>query len=278
MTSEEEFKPTDRAVLNRCIEFVIAAERRASEIVEVHDGFSVQLNPSIPNVWDANRVVIDRAGITTREIVDLTDAAIGAAGMKHRTAYIRDCDFGRRLAPEFEQIGWIAQRGLFMVLRREPDKTPDVEVFETSIEEVEDLQRSMITGGEDTPGGRSDPLAGELIEWDRRLGAAVEEDRWFIAMADGRPAATCRLIRDGGIGQVESVGALDAARGRGLGRAVAQAAAAASKEAGDQITFISAVANDWPRLLYDRIGFEAAGEDWAFRLQPGIPEADRALD
>ena len=62
-----------------------------------------------------------------------------------------------------------------------------------------------------------------------------------------------------GSGQVEDVATLREARQRGLARAVVSAAIAASREAGHEHTCIAAVADDWPQLLYARLGFEPVG-------------------
>jgi predicted GNAT family N-acyltransferase len=52
-------------------------------------------------------------------------------------------------------------------------------------------------------------------------------------------------------------------RGRGLGRAVVATALAAS-QAVHNFTFIVADAHDWPRQLYRKLGFEAAGTTYIF--------------
>ena len=91
----------------------------------------------------------------------------------------------------------------------------------------------------------------------RRTGEAGG-DRWFVAPPE-EPAAACCLLSGGEIGQVEDVGTLAAARGQGLAKAVIRAAIAASREAGHRHTFIVADADDWPRLLYEKLGFETCG-------------------
>ncbi len=71
-----------------------------------------------------------------------------------------------------------------------------------------------------------------------------------------------------GIGQVEDVGTLPAARERGLGRAVTLAAAEASAAEGNELTYLGALADDWPRLMYAKLGFEEVGESFIFRRHP----------
>lgn len=92
---------------------------------------------------------------------------------------------------------------------------------------------------------------------DRRFAAAAG-DRWFLAPSRD-PASACCLLAGDGIGQVESVATLPAARGRGLAQAAILAAVAASQEAGHRATFLGADADDWPRLMYEKLGFETCG-------------------
>ena len=74
------------------------------------------------------------------------------------------------------------------------------------------------------------------------------------------------------LGQVEDVATLREARQRGLARAVVSAAIAASREAGHEHTFIAADADDWPQLLYTRLGFEPVGRlAWFRKKPPGTP-------
>lgn len=47
-----------------------------------------------------------------------------------------------------------------------------------------------------------------------------------------------------------------------------RAAIATSREAGHRHTFIVADADDWPRLLYEKLGFETCGVLHVFRKAP----------
>jgi predicted GNAT family acetyltransferase len=68
---------------------------------------------------------------------------------------------------------------------------------------------------------------------------------------------------------VEEVGTLPSHRNRGYARAVVLAAVAASVAAGHDLTFIGAYADDWPRRLYARLGFEEIGEEVVLYRKPG---------
>ena len=99
----------------------------------------------------------------------------------------------------------------------------------------------------------------------RRRGAQV---KYFAARVDGEVASYCELFLDGGTGQIESVMTLETFRNRGLAKAVVARARDESVAAGSDVTFIVAAAEDWPKELYRKLGFETAGSMWDFVLMP----------
>jgi GNAT superfamily N-acetyltransferase len=143
-----------------------------------------------------------------------------------------------------------------------------VEAREVSPQEVAPLRRALNT--ELTPDGEADLAATveQLLEYGRRQGEAGAV-RWFVAPAEGRGSSACCLFGGGeGIGQVEDVATLEAARGAGLASAVVDAARRASREAGDTTTFITADAADWPQFFYGRLGFVPVGDLHTLRRRP----------
>jgi predicted GNAT family acetyltransferase len=120
--------------------------------------------------------------------------------------------------------------------------------------------------GEDADPTVSD-LAEQLVERDAKVGDLLR-DRWYAARADGELAGACRLMQGDGLGQVEDVATLKVARNRGIARAVVLAAVQASVDDGDDATFIVADADDWPRQLYERLGFDEVGNADLFRKKP----------
>ena len=138
---------------------------------------------------------------------------------------------------------------------------------EVRLAEIEGLRKALIDESMPADGGGA-AAVDQLYELDRRYGE-VAGDRWFVAPAEGEPMSACRLLRDGnGIGQVEEVGTLTAARERGYAKATVLAAIAAAQEAGDETIFLTAEAADWPQLFYARLGFETVGEITVLRRRP----------
>jgi RimJ/RimL family protein N-acetyltransferase len=84
----------------------------------------------------------------------------------------------------------------------------------------------------------------------------VVPTRHFAAIVDGEVAGWCELYFRDGVAQIEDVEVLEEFRGRGLGRAVVQHAVDTAWSQAD-IVFLEALADDWPRELYARLGFVA---------------------
>jgi GNAT superfamily N-acetyltransferase len=230
------------------------------------------LTPSLPLIWDANWVAIERAGLGLAEIVAIADEALGGAGFAHRAVAILDAAEGRRLAEELEAEpagwpGWEVERNRYMAWRGGAVEAPD-DVRETPLGEIEDLRRTLIR--ESMPPGvdELEATVEQLLEQERRYGAAAG-DRWFAAPAEGEALAACCLFRADGIAQVEEVATREDARGRGHAKAIVGAALAAAQAAGDGRVFLVADAADWPQLLYAKLGFEAVGDLTVLRRAPG---------
>jgi RimJ/RimL family protein N-acetyltransferase len=97
-------------------------------------------------------------------------------------------------------------------------------------------------------------LAEQLLWAKRRTGAAIRT-RYFAALDAGDVVAYCQLFDDGRTAQIEDVNTLTAHRGRGLGRAVVQRALDEAK-LNCNLVFLEALADDWPKELYARLGFD----------------------
>jgi hypothetical protein len=249
--------------MRRIAAFEDELDRGIAERIEpVGEGMTAFLDTRIPRVWDANYLVIE-PGVTAEQAAAVADKVLGGLGMTHRAVAPAVQGSAAELEPGFRALGWDMEHGVYMLLREEPDRPSSVEVEQMDIDGVRDLRRKLI--GEMDEG---DPKTTEqLLELDLRVSEALR-DRWFTARVDGEPAGCCRLMQAQGIGQVEDVGTLTPARNKGVARAVVLAAAAASVADGDELTFIGALADDWPRQLYERLGFETVGSWKYFRLKP----------
>ena len=101
-------------------------------------------------------------------------------------------------------------------------------------------------------------------------GGRIQDTRFFAARVDGEIASYCDLYSDGDTGQIEAVMTLEQFRNRGLARATVMRALAASRDAGNDLTFLMALRDDWPKELYRKLGFDEIGQVYEF-VRPGDP-------
>lgn len=256
--------PTDKDLLCRCWNFELALGEAVAERVEdVGGDITAVLDTRIPQVWDSNYLVAESEQVTPTRLAAKADEVLGGLGMKHRAALTRDPAHGSRLAEGMEKLGWEIEGGVYLVLRREPDRPAAADVEQVVFDDVREVNRTIILAEDwGTP-----EVAEQIFEHERRIAEAYR-DRWFAARHEGEIASCCRLIQRGGIGQVEDVSTLEPARNRGLARAVSLAAARTSVDDGDELAFIAALADDWPRKLYSRLGFDEVGETSIARRKP----------
>ena len=225
-------------------------EAVAERVVEL-DGITAVIDTRIPHVWDANYLRIDRPGRDVEAVLAAGDETLGAAGMRHRAVFPLDEDEGERLAAELVPRGWKAERGIYMAHRRLPDRPSAIPVEEVTQDAVDDARRAFFAPDLD---------ADQFLLRDRLFGEAAG-DRWFVVRSADEVVSFCRLLADDDTAQVEDVGTLPKARGRGFARAVTLAAVRAARSEGYRLVWLGANADDWPRKLYARLGFELVWGD-----------------
>ena len=135
-------------------------------------------------------------------------------------------------------------------------------VIEPSEEEVLELMRRWT--GEDEALRRAREAHRQVVEASRLTWLARSARRLGVRDDSGALAAMAFVFSDGEQAQVEDVYTVAEARGRGFGRAVLTRAVELVRERGYGFTFIVADDNDWPKLLYAKLGFDAVGRTWIF--------------
>jgi GNAT superfamily N-acetyltransferase len=259
----------DRALLLRCDGVLRALDELCVDgFVPVEGGYAAQ-TPSLPLVWDVNFVMFDQPGLSAERMAEICESEQGRTGHERRTVMTTDPDEDARVEPGFRRLGWEVQGDVLMVLRSDPGDPPPIEVRD--VPHPVDLRRAILNEDEDflklAPERRS-ALIEQLLDVEGRLHAADGDD-WFVAEADGEPATTTRLLTHGGYGLIDAVGTLEAARKRGLARATVHAAVRTSLERGNEVTFLLAEEDDWPRHFYERFGFASVGAFRTFRRSAG---------
>jgi RimJ/RimL family protein N-acetyltransferase/predicted GNAT family acetyltransferase len=234
-----------------------AAERR----VPFTHGVGL-FSDSVPIVYDANYVRVDE--VTTAE-----EHAAEADALMERFWHRRIAtgEGGDVLADGLADLGWTQSTHLVMAHVREPDRLADTSaVREVPLDALLEPHTSVTLA--ESYG--TVELAEQLFEAKRRIAAAVPT-RYFAISIENVVAAYCELRGDDTTSQIEDVNTLRAYRGRGLGRIVVQHALEQARTAGD-LVFVEALADDWPKDLYTKLGFETVGERHLF-LRPPHPLA-----
>ncbi len=233
-------------------------ERQATEVTRFEHGAAFAV-PELPTVYDLNFVRVDRAA-PAAEIAAAADSL--QARFHHRKVIVPDGAVGKKLAPGFNELGWSTGHHVHMARLRPPDREDDVRhVVELSLDRLAPSHRLSTLRAE----WGDEEIADRLLEA-KRLRARAVPTRHFGIVEDDRVVAYCDLYEAGGVAQIEDVNTLGEARGRGHGRAIVARAAA---EADADLVFLDAVADDWPRELYRRLGFDVVGDTYLFLRYPG---------
>jgi GNAT superfamily N-acetyltransferase len=251
--------------LERCIEFINGlADRAAGKRVPSPHGVGL-LDPELPDVWSRN-FMLANPGLEHASAANLAaeaDRMLGEIGARHRKVEVFDADAGDRLEPGFRDLGWNAECDVIMVARRDADRPVDTSIVDEVT--VDDLLPAWTEGWLSDPDVLGRDVVRQLVESRRRLGGVVGT-RFFAARVDGEVASYCELYSDGSTAQIENVLTLERFRNRGLARATVSRALEEAQHVGHNLIFLIADRGDWPRKLYEKLGFDEVGRIWEFVL------------
>ncbi len=192
--------------------------------------------------------------------------------LDHRFIRVDDGPAAERLAPALMADGWERNRTVFMVLRSDPDAAlRDPRARPVSEDELDALMLANFEHYDYGPDA-SPEIVQQLVDAQSAMRIGTPALR-FGAGEDGGLQSMCMLFLDPDVdgkkvAMVEQVATLPAYRERGLARATVSAAIAAAGEWGADLVTLPADADDWPQLLYAKLGFEPIGVQVTFTLRP----------
>jgi GNAT superfamily N-acetyltransferase len=216
---------------------------------------------AIGTFWDFNLVRVETADapLGARAIAAVADDWLD--GLEHRRVEVEDEARGARLRPEFQEIGYSAERLLWMLRDEDPpEPVTGVRIEEVSLADTRPLHEDWLV--EEGIG-----LDSEFLDAEQRL-AAERGLRVLAVIEDGGPAAYLRIIQAGDSAEIDDVFCTPTRRGAGLGSALLRAALRETAAAGARRTFIGADDEGRPKALYARLGFRPAWVQHTFTRRP----------
>jgi len=221
-------------------------------------GVLVVSTPSLPAVWSANQLLVTER-LDFDDLVRLADEEF--PGLGYVEIAVEHQESGPTLESAFRAASWKVERDVMMVLSQLPDRTVDTGIV---VEAGEDELMELMARWYSEDPGPTPTECRELVDYNRRE-AGVHGDRMLgVRSSDGQLVAISKLRSDRSTAQVEDVYTVPEARGRGFARALVSRAVELACADGAGLTFIVADDNDWPQLLYARIGFRPVGHVWHF--------------
>jgi ribosomal protein S18 acetylase RimI-like enzyme len=243
--------------LERALAFMRAAMAATSDAARLIQAGIVVSTPSLPAVWAVNQLRV-RDALTFEELVDLAEEQM--AGFEYRHLAVEHQHAGPVLERAFRVAGWKVERDVIMVHAASSDCSVDTSIVDDAgADEVLGLIRRWYGGDGPTPAEID-----QLVAFGRREARVLADRLLGARSSDGRLVAISKLRSDGQTAQVEDVYTVPEARGRGFARALVSRAVELARAAGHDLVFIVADDADWPKLLYERLGFRSAGHLWQF--------------
>jgi ribosomal protein S18 acetylase RimI-like enzyme len=256
-------------LLRRLIEFELSLERESAGVNEEFEWGRLILNPETPAMWSGNYLEVRSTDLDAGHLAELAERMFAPRGLAYRDVVPADPVYAASLAPGFEALdGWEVMRSLYMVLAREPDR---------EVGEAREVDRAAVAAVRRANAEADPDFTPDAVEQTTARDARLDRignGRWFAAPPTGPPGASCVLYERDGIGQVETVDTAPEHRRQGLASSVVTTAGRASREAGHELTFIVADADDWPWKLYEQLGFDRVGELSTFLRKPPQLGAD----
>ncbi|MFL5920846.1 MAG: GNAT family N-acetyltransferase [Gaiellaceae bacterium] len=236
-----------REELARAYDLLARGDMGGTRVEETPSGRAV-FTDELPRRLDGNYLWVDRYA---------EPKALVAEAERHarRLIFVPEPELGDRLAPWFEREGWRVERHVVMAQLRQPERKADLSVVqEVREEELRPPRKEVLR---DQPWA-TEAVLEQIFAAKRLIGERVRA-RFFGAVVDGEVVSYSDLYQDGSDAQIEDVGTLPEHRERGYASAVVLAAIEAARREGAEFVCLVADANDWPKELYRRLGFDTVG-------------------
>lgn len=257
MSASPETKARD---MQRIADFLHEIEASGATRVEPCRHGHAFFNEKFPVKWDMNYVRIDDPRATPRSVTEEVERVQGEAGLEHRKIHIDDEALGAKLAPGLADLGWKVTKIVAMA-RQHPDRlrAKPLQVEEKTEAELRPYKERWDRGNHDITPAEVDQLAGARSH----LMEAVDGTN-FAALINGEVAGWCEFYTKGDVAQIENVCTFESCRNRGAASSVIMTAIEKAEASGADLVFLLADEEDWPKALYEKMGFEPVGYIYEF--------------
>jgi ribosomal protein S18 acetylase RimI-like enzyme len=231
-------------------------DRCAERVVETRFGPAL-FNDTHSTIWFLNVLRVERPGkAAASEIAAEADRVQAALGHRRVILPAGSTD----LEDGFRRLGWEPDHFLFMVYRGSGEPVDTARVVEVEPERLRRLREEIIHEWQ--------PDAGEKIVSEVVAAGAIQlkatHARIFGIVEGDEVVSSAQLYSDGSTAQVEDVATLPAHRGRGYAKALVTRAVEEAVAGNHEFIFLVADGDEWPKKLYNRLGFEEVGSRFAF--------------
>jgi ribosomal protein S18 acetylase RimI-like enzyme len=245
-----------RSELARAYAFLARGDMGGTREVESPFGRAVYTD-ELPRRLDGNYLWVDREAAPEELVAE-------AARLERRLIFVPDPTIGDSLAPWFKEHGWRIDRHVVMVQLRDPETDADLSLVREVEEPDQREARRRVLANEPWA---SPEVLDQIFAAKARIGERVTA-RFFAVELDGEVVSYSDLYLDGADAQVEDVGTVPEQRGRGYAKAVVLGAIAEARRAGAEFVCLVADAEDWPKEMYRRLGFDEVGHYTKFFSPP----------
>jgi ribosomal protein S18 acetylase RimI-like enzyme len=246
MTELERAAAFEELIRDRCVE----------RVVETRFGPAL-FNDTYSTIWFLNVLRVERPGDAAAEEIAAESDRVQAE-LGHRRVILPP---GATVLEEgFRRLGWKPDHFLFMVYRGGGERADAARVEEVEPGRLRRLREEIIREWQPDADEKtvSEMHAANLLQ------VKAANSRIFGIVEDGEVVSSAQLFADGGTAQVEDVATLPAYRGRGHAKALVTRAVEEAVAGNHEFVFLVADGGDWPKKLYNRLGFEEVGSRFAF--------------
>jgi ribosomal protein S18 acetylase RimI-like enzyme len=236
------------------------AQAQATDVVDLPWGFAV-LQKEFPLSEYHNRIAVTSAA-PAAEVLATAEEVLGGAHMRHRYVSVDDA-LGRALSADFVAAGYEHEIIVTLIY-----SGPGVEpaAHEVRAVSLDTLRPAIIRDWRVELPDATEETLGQLADRTALYARGAELTRLAVYDGDEIVAhADLYVDRVDRLAQFENLVTHKNFRGRGYGDALIRDALRRGREAGSELSFLTAELNDWPREWYQRLGYIDAGRTHHFR-------------